>query len=111
MFAYIGSLSGPVVPDINSTLPLGSLPAGAFDSKTAYEGAFANPSLFNNRVRLFWLGVGTAEPELFRAGIGEAARVLKAAGVKVVYFESQGTAHEWQTWRRDLKDFAPRLFR
>jgi S-formylglutathione hydrolase FrmB len=27
-----------------------------------------------------------------------------------VYFESPGTAHEWQTWRRDLKDFAPRLF-
>jgi len=24
--------------------------------------------------------------------------------------ESPGTDHEWQTWRRDLKDFAPRLF-
>jgi enterochelin esterase family protein len=23
---------------------------------------------------------------------------------------SPGTDHEWQTWRRDLKDFAPRLF-
>ena len=28
-----------------------------------------------------------------------------------VYFESPGTDHEWQTWRRNLKDFAPRLFR
>jgi len=28
-----------------------------------------------------------------------------------VYFESNGTAHEWQTWRRDLNDFVPRLFR
>jgi enterochelin esterase family protein len=25
--------------------------------------------------------------------------------------ESPGTDHEWQTWRRNLKDFAPRLFR
>ena len=25
--------------------------------------------------------------------------------------EWPGTDHEWQTWRRDLKDFAPRLFR
>ena len=23
---------------------------------------------------------------------------------------SPGTAHEWQTWRRDLNDFLPRLF-
>jgi enterochelin esterase-like enzyme len=27
-----------------------------------------------------------------------------------VVFESPGTAHEWQTWRRSLHDFAPRLF-
>jgi enterochelin esterase-like enzyme len=27
-----------------------------------------------------------------------------------VYFESDGTAHEWQTWRRSLHGFAPLLF-
>lgn len=27
-----------------------------------------------------------------------------------VYFESPETAHEWLTWRRAFKDFAPRLF-
>jgi len=26
-------------------------------------------------------------------------------------YESLGAAHEWQTWHRDLNDFAPRLFR
>jgi acetyl esterase/lipase len=55
--------------------------------------------------------VGTAEPEQFRAGIGEAAQALKQAGVRVEYFEAAGTAHEWQTWRRSLNDFVPRLFR
>jgi enterochelin esterase-like enzyme len=111
LFAYIGSLSGPIYPDLNSKQSLSSLQRRPFDAKTAYDGAFANPAAFNNRVKLFWLGVGTAEPEQFRAGIGEAARALKQAGVRVEYFESAGTAHEWQTWRRSLNDFVPRLFR
>jgi enterochelin esterase-like enzyme len=111
LLAYIGSLSGPIYPDLNSKQSLAGLPHSPFDTKTAYDGAFSNPSAFNNRVKLLWLGVGTAEPELFRTGIGAAARTLKDAGVRVVYFESAGTAHEWQTWRRDLNDFVPRLFR
>ena len=110
-FAYIGSFSGPIIADLNSKQPLGSAPLAPFDSKTAYEGAFSSPSTFNRQVKLFWLGVGTAEPELFRGGIGGAAKALKEAGIPVVYFESPGTAHEWQTWRRALDDFAPRLFR
>jgi enterochelin esterase family protein len=37
--------------------------------------------------------------------------MLEKAGVKYVFFSSPGTAHEWLTWRRDLNDFAPRLFK
>ena len=109
-FAYIGSFSGPIVPDLNLQQPLSHAQA-PFDIQTAYDAAFANPASFNSRVKLLWLGVGTAEPEWFRAGIGGAVQALQAAGVRVVYFESNGTAHEWQTWRRDLNDFLPRLFR
>jgi len=109
-FSYIGSFSGPVIPDINTgTEPQGSTPE-EFDPKTAYEGAFADPSAFNKRVKLLWLGVGTEEPPMFRSSIGGAAAALQRAGVHVVYFESPGTEHEWQTWRRDLKEFAPHLF-
>ena len=36
---------------------------------------------------------------------------LTDAGIDHVYYESPGTDHEWQTWRRDLRDFVPRLFR
>jgi S-formylglutathione hydrolase FrmB len=36
---------------------------------------------------------------------------LDKGGIRHVVFESPGTAHEWQTWRRALHDFAPRLFR
>ena len=101
-FDYVGSFSGPIIPGVNAA-------SGGFDPKTAYDGAFADPSAFNKRVKLLWLGAGSEEKQ-FRDGIKGAADALKAAGVSVVYFESPGTAHEWQTWRRDLLDFAPRLF-
>jgi enterochelin esterase family protein len=110
LFAYIGSFSGPILQDLKvGTLTVDRKPE-PFDAKTAYGGAFADPSTFNKRVKLLWLGVGSAEPELFRSGIGGAVAALRKAGVHLEYFESSGTAHEWQTWRRDLNDFAPRLF-
>ena len=37
-------------------------------------------------------------------------QALKDAGIQHEYFESEGTAHEWQTWRRSLHGFAPLLF-
>jgi enterochelin esterase-like enzyme len=111
-FAYIGSFSGPIVPRLNAgNITADNIQAETFDTKKAYGGAFADPSAFNKRVRLLWLGVGSAEPERFRVGISGAVEALRAAGVRVEYFESNGTAHEWQSWRRDLHDFAPRLFR
>jgi enterochelin esterase family protein len=111
MFAYIGSLSGPIPRPVNSDSPVATAMQGSFDTKTAFAGAFADPEAFNNRVKLLWLGVGSAEPEHFRTSIRGAVAALQAAGVRLRYFESSGTAHEWQTWRRDLNDLLPRLFR
>jgi enterochelin esterase family protein len=36
---------------------------------------------------------------------------LKNAGINCVYYESPETAHEWLSWRRSLKEFAPLLFK
>ena len=36
---------------------------------------------------------------------------LEKAGIKHVYYESPGTAHEFQTWRRSLHGFAQQLFK
>ena len=80
------------------------------DVKAAYNGAFAEPGAFAKRVRLLWLGVGTDEPERMQTGIRDLHASLTETGISHVYFESPGTDHEWQTWRRDLKDFVPRLF-
>jgi enterochelin esterase-like enzyme len=96
LFAAIGSFSGP--------------PLGGFDVTTSYNGAFRDAEAFNKKVRLLWLGAGSAE-ERFTASMKAMHGALDKAGVKHVVFESPGTAHEWQTWRRSLHDFAPRLFR
>ncbi len=101
MFSYIGGFSGA-----GGAFLFGE----KFDPKTAYNGALADPAAFAKRVHLLWLGVGTEEPERMRAGLLEFHKSLDDAGIKHVFYESPGTAHEWQTWRRDLNDFAPRLF-
>jgi enterochelin esterase-like enzyme len=62
-------------------------------------------------VHLVWIGLGTAEPNSFPGSIRAFRESLDTGGIKYVYFESPGTAHEWLTWRRSLNDFAPRLFR
>ena len=38
------------------------------------------------------------------------ADALKQAGINSHYYESPLTAHEWQSWRRSLYQFAPLLF-
>ena len=100
MFSYIGGFSG-------AAMAFGDQ---QFDVKTAFNGAMADPAVFAKRVHLLWVGVGTAEPERMRAGLVGLHNALEEANIKHVFYESPGTAHEWQTWRRDLKDFAPRLF-
>jgi enterochelin esterase-like enzyme len=95
-FAWIGGMSGP--------------PRDGFDVATAYDGAFKDAAAFNDRVKLLWLGAGTAEKQIHeRAAAMNAA--LEKGGIKSVFYSSEGTDHEWQTWRRSLYDFAPRLFR
>jgi S-formylglutathione hydrolase FrmB len=61
-------------------------------------------------VRVLWLGVGEVEGDQMLKGVTAFHESLEKAGIHHVYYLSPGTAHEWQTWRRDLNDFAPRLF-
>jgi enterochelin esterase-like enzyme len=103
LFSHIGGFSGAAGAQM--------LGEQKWDAKTAYNGVFADPAAFAKKVRLLWLGVGTEEPERMRAGIRGLHASLTEASIPHVYWESPGTDHEWQTWRRDLKDFAPRLFR
>ncbi len=102
LFSYIGGFSGA-----GGMLVLGNR---KLDPKTDYNGVFADPAAFAKKLHLLWLGVGTNEPERMRAGLQKLHTSLLEANIQHVFYESPGTDHEWQTWRRDLKDFAPRLF-
>ncbi|HEX4770111.1 MAG TPA: alpha/beta hydrolase-fold protein [Bryobacteraceae bacterium] len=102
LFSYIGGFSGAAAAQV--------LGQDKLDVKTAYNGAMSDPAAFAKRVHLLWLGVGTEEPARMHDGLERLHRTLEEANIKHVFYESPGTAHEWQTWRRDLNDFAPRLF-
>lgn len=39
-----------------------------------------------------------------------AVEALKADGINAHFYVSPGTAHEWESWRRSLHEFAPLLF-
>lgn len=103
MFSYIGGFSGAAAKQVIARRPL--------DVHTDFHGVLADPSAFAKRVHLLWLGTGTEEPPMIKAGLDNFHNTLTEANIQHVYYISPGTAHEWQTWRRDLKDFAPRLFR
>lgn len=100
LFSYIGGFSGAG----------GMMGDRKLDPKTDYNGVFADPAEFARKVHLLWIGVGSVEPERMRAGLQRLHQSLLEARIQHVFYESPGTDHEWQTWRRDLQDFAPRLF-
>jgi enterochelin esterase-like enzyme len=93
-FSYLGGFSG----------------AGMFNPatelKTVYNGVFSDPQAFNKKVHAFFIGIGTVEGQRMKS----LSDALKTAGINNTYFESEGTAHEWLTWRRCLHEFAPLLF-
>ena len=61
-----------------------------------------------SKVKLVFLSCGSKErPD----GVKKATEELKAAGFNAVSYVSEGTAHEFQTWRRSLYQLAPMLFK
>lgn len=93
-FAWLGTFSG-----------LFMRPGTAVEE--AFNGVFRDPEAFNKQIKLFFVSTGTEE-----RNPKELVESLKELGINnIVFYESQGTAHEWLTWRRSLKEFAPLLFK
>lgn len=93
-FSYIGSFSG-------------ALFLGEDQIDKAYDGVFADSKAFNKRVHTLFIGIGSEEG----MGAKDLGKALQKRGINNIYYESPGTAHEWLTWRRCLKEFLPNLFR
>ena len=61
-----------------------------------------------SQVKTIFISCGSKEnPE----GVTKAVEALKAAGINAHSYVSEGTAHEFLTWRRSLREMAPLLFK
>jgi enterochelin esterase-like enzyme len=108
-FAWMGTFSGFFMGGMGGRGAAGATQAPSINQliETAFNGVFKDAAAFDKQMNLLFISTGTEE-----RSPKDQVEALKAHGVKhIVFHESQGTAHEWLTWRRALNDFAPRLFK
>ena len=98
MFSYYGFFSAAIIGNIMD------------EPKTAFNGAFADAASFNNKVKVLWFGAGSGEAQFVNM-MNDSRKKLEGLGIKSISYVSQGTFHEWHTWRRHLNEFAPLLFK
>ena len=91
-FAWMGTFSGAIF---------------GLDVKSAYDGVFANADEFNKKIHYFYMNWGS-EDFIKSQPIVDGLREL---GIKVDSSVSEGTGHEFLTWRRGLHEFIPHLFK
>lgn len=101
MFAYYGGFSG------TSNYPS----TEAIDVNTFLNGQFKDGGAVAEKLKLMFIGLGTKEPDPFPKSVGAFKDMLEKQGIAYTYYESPETAHEWLTWRRDLYQFAQKLFK
>ena len=91
-FAWMGAFSGAIF---------------GLDVKTSYDGVFTRSDEFNKKIHYLLLTCGSEE----NFGTGKLVEDLRSVGINADYYVSEGTHHEWLTWRRGLKQFIPHLFK
>ncbi len=84
-FAYVGMFSGGTISP---------------DDVNAADG-------FKSTNKLVFMSCGSKE----NPRVMEAAENLRKAGLNATGYVSEGTAHEWHTWRRSLYQFAQLIFK
>lgn len=94
-FAHLGSFSGAVF-----------MLAGQ-DVTKAYDGVWSDATKFNKQWNTIFIGTGSEED----LGSKTVNDKLTSAGISTHYYVSEGTAHEWLTWRRCLNEFVPLIFK
>jgi enterochelin esterase family protein len=80
---------------------------GIFSGGSIAPSEIPDLETFKQKVKVVFVSYGSRENGA--AGKSHVA-ALQQAGIKSVFYESPQTAHEWQSWRRSLHQFAPLLF-
>ncbi|MBR4898569.1 MAG: esterase [Prevotella sp.] len=90
-FAYVGMFSG-----------------GTFNTEELKDAAD-----FKKTNKVLFMSAGGRETRMAEGdnSVGKAAENLKAIGINAHSYVSPETAHEWQTWRRSLYQFAQLIFK
>lgn len=98
MFSYVWVLSSSFAP--------GS------DPKAEGErlGVFKNADKINKSFKMFVLTQGGPSDIAYK-NCENTRKVLDEAGIKYLYEENAQEGHSWGTWRADLYNLAPRLFK
>jgi enterochelin esterase-like enzyme len=87
---------------------------GLFSGGSIAPGDIEDLEAFKKSNRLVFVSYGSHElggggPR--RGGDPKASiEELKGAGINAHFYVSPKTGHEWHTWRRSLREFAPLLF-
>ena len=80
---------------------------GIFSGGSIAPNDVADMAAFKKKVKVVFVSYGSRE----NGATGKTnAEALKQAGINSVFYESPQTAHEWESWRRSLYQFAPLLF-
>ena len=92
---------------------------GVFSGGSIATTNITDMAAFKQKVKLVFVSYGSREVDPNRPNTGRGpfggdpkanTEALKEAGVNSHYYISPQTAHEWQSWRRSLYQFAPLLF-
>jgi len=88
---------------------------GVFSGGSIAVTNITDMAAFKKKVKLVFVSYGSRElggDRTNRGGDPKAnTEALKAAGINAHFYVSPDTAHEWQSWRRSLHEFAPLAFR
>jgi hypothetical protein len=81
---------------------------GLFSGGTITTNDVNNTPGFREKVKVVFCSCGSRENA---SGIRSNREALNSIGLKNTGYVSEGTAHEFLTWRRSLREFAPLLFK
>ena len=93
---------------------------GVFSGGSIAPADIKDMAAFKEKVKLVFVSYGSREVDPANRSGGRGGPfggdpkantdALKDAGINTHYYISPQTAHEWQSWRRSLHEFAPLLF-
>lgn len=81
---------------------------GLFSGGTITTNDVSNTPGFREKVKVVFASCGSRENP---GNINTNHAALNSIGIKNTAYVSPDTAHEFQTWRRSLREFAPMLFK